>query len=254
MRMFKKTLLSTAVAGSLVAGSMVAAPAMAGVSMNVGVTNNYLWRGMTQTSDAPAVQGGIDYAHDSGFYAGTWASNVNWTADNEGNTVDGYEIDFYLGYGGEFAEDWAYDVGYVYYMYPMDGAKVTPTYDEKSENDFGEIYGSLGWKGLTLFGAYQTNEEWDEDNDYYYVSLDYLFEYGDGMSSDFLIGYYGGDGVEAWNNGDALIHYYADVTKSTDYGDVTLALSIADAESFDGTVDANNMDDPRVVISWSKEF
>ena len=241
MRMFKKTLLSTAVAGSLIAGSMVAAPAMAGVSMNVGATSNYVWRGMTQTSEGPAIQGGIDYAHDSGFYAGTWASNIDWTG------VPGYEIDFYLGFGGEFAEDWAYDVGYVYYMYPV-ASDVT-------EADFGELYGSIGWKGLTLFGAYQTNEKADNVEDIYYVSLDYLLEYGDGMSSDFLVGYYAGDGVKDWNGGDAYTHFYADVSKSTDYGDVTLALSIAGYEdSVASTVGDKDLNDPRVIVSWSKEF
>jgi uncharacterized protein (TIGR02001 family) len=235
MRMFKKTLLSTAVAGSLIAGSMVAAPAMAGVSMNVGATSNYVWRGMTQTTEGPAIQGGIDYAHDSGFYVGTWASNIDWTG------VPGYEIDFYAGFGGEFAEDWAYDVGYVYYMYPVD--------NDATEADFGELYGSIGWKGLTLFGAYQTNEQASDVEDIYYVSLDYLFEYGDGMSSDFLVGYYGGDGIKDANDGDAYMHYYADVSKSTDYGDLSLALSIADYAD-----DTGGVNDPRVIVSWAKEF
>lgn len=236
MRMFKKTLLASAVAGSLFASS-----AMAGVSMNIGATSNYMWRGMSQTTEGPAIQGGIDYAHDSGFYAGTWASNIDWTG------VPSYEIDFYLGFGNSFAEDWAYDVGYIYYMYPV-ASDVT-------EADFGELYGSIGWKGLTLFGAYQTNEKASDVEDIYYVSLDYLWEYAGDMSSDFLVGYYGGDGVEAWNGGEAYTHFYADVSKSTDYGDVTLALSIAD---FEDSVASNygdkDMNDPRVNISWSKEF
>jgi len=235
MRMFKKTLLSTAVAGSLIAGSMVAAPAMAGVSMNIGATSNYMWRGMEQSGGDAAISGGLDYAHDSGFYAGTWTSSIGGGSQ--------YEIDFYAGFGGEFAEDFAYDVGYIYYMYPIDNSDPAP------ELDFGELYGSLGWKGLTLFGAYQTNEEASDVEDIYYVSLDYLLEYGEGMSSDFLVGYYGGDGVKD-GFGDAYLHYYADVTKSTDYGDVTLALSIADLDD-DFAVGAG---DPRVIVSWAKEF
>lgn len=232
MRMFKKTLLSTAVAGSLIAGSMVAAPAMAGVSMNIGATSNYMWRGYTQSGDDAAISGGLDYAHDSGFYAGTWTSSIGGGQ---------YEIDFYAGFGGDFAEDFAYDVGYIYYMYPV---------DSNVEADFGELYGSLGWKGLTLFGAYQTNEEWSDAEDAYYVSLDYLFEYGDGMSTDLLVGYYAGDEVKA-TFGDSYMHYYADVTKSTDYGDVTLALSISD---FDEDTMGESINDPRVMISWAKEF
>ncbi len=47
-------------------------------SANVGVVSNYLWRGVTQADDGPAVQGGVDYAHSSGFYLGTWVSNIDW--------------------------------------------------------------------------------------------------------------------------------------------------------------------------------
>ncbi|MDX1335619.1 MAG: TorF family putative porin [Gammaproteobacteria bacterium] len=239
--MFKKTLLSTAVAGSLIAGSMVAAPAMAGVSMNIGATSNYMWRGWTQSGEEAAISGGLDYAHDSGFYAGTWTSSLGGGQ---------YELDFYAGFGGEFAEDWAYDVGYIYYAYPIDRSNV--------KLDFGELYGSLGWKGLTLFGAVQTNSTQDAvildgsdvTDESYYLSLDYLFEYGDGFSTDLLIGYAAGDQTKAYW-GDTYMHYYADVTKSTDYGDVTLALSISD---FDETANGEAINDPRVIISWAKEF
>ena len=66
-------------------------------SANVGVTNNYLWRGLTQSINEPAVQGGIDYASDSGFYVGTWASNVSYDSDD----AYSYEHDVYFGWGGE---------------------------------------------------------------------------------------------------------------------------------------------------------
>jgi uncharacterized protein (TIGR02001 family) len=228
----KKTLIATAVAGSLMASS-----AMAGVSMNVGATSNYMWRGYTQSGEDAAISGGLDYAHDSGFYAGTWTSSLGGGQ---------YELDGYLGFGGEFATDFSYDVGYIYYAYPI---------DDTVEADFGEIYGSIGWKGLTLFGAYQTNEEWSNAEDAYYLSLDYAFEYGDGFSTDILVGYYAGDEVKA-TFGDSYTHIYADVAKSTDYGDVSLALSIAQFdEDKPGALGVDKTwNDPRVIVSWGKEF
>ena len=66
-----KTLLATA----LLAGAGVA---QAELSANLGVQSNYYFRGITQTDDKAAVSGGIDYAHDSGFYLGTWLSNVDF--------------------------------------------------------------------------------------------------------------------------------------------------------------------------------
>ena len=37
-------------------------PAFASVSANVGFATDYIWRGMTQTGDEPAISGGFDYA------------------------------------------------------------------------------------------------------------------------------------------------------------------------------------------------
>src|SRR5450830_659674 len=48
---------------------------------NVGLVSQYVFRGLTQTNGGPAVQGGADYSHTSGFYAGTWLSNISWYTD-----------------------------------------------------------------------------------------------------------------------------------------------------------------------------
>ena len=49
---------------------------------NVGLFSQYIFRGLTQTDRDPAVQGGFDYAHSSGLYLGTWASNISWLKEN----------------------------------------------------------------------------------------------------------------------------------------------------------------------------
>ncbi|MGC2165225.1 MAG: TorF family putative porin, partial [Gallionella sp.] len=76
---------------------------------NVGFTTDYTFRGISQNYRSPAVQGGFDYAHSSGFYAGTWASNVS------GNqyTNTSMEWDWYAGYNGKVNDDLAYNVGLV---------------------------------------------------------------------------------------------------------------------------------------------
>ena len=63
-------------------------------SANVGYFSDYIYRGGSQTQDGPAIQGGFDMAHESGFYLGTWASNVDF-----GNSAN-IEIDFYCVIGG----------------------------------------------------------------------------------------------------------------------------------------------------------
>ena len=52
-------------------------------SANVGLYTDYIFRGYTQTQNEPAIQGGFDVEHSSGLYAGTWASNVDWTTAGE---------------------------------------------------------------------------------------------------------------------------------------------------------------------------
>lgn len=75
----------------------VSALAQAEFSANVALTSNYVFRGYTQNDNEMAIQGGFDYSHDSGFYAGVWGSNVDSTAYN-GATI---EVDTYIGYATE---------------------------------------------------------------------------------------------------------------------------------------------------------
>ena len=86
----RKSLLSLAVLSALsiptaVFAEAAAAPAAAApaytIGYNVGLYSQYVFRGLTQTSEKPAIQGGVDYSHASGFYAGAWASNVSWLED-----------------------------------------------------------------------------------------------------------------------------------------------------------------------------
>ena len=87
-------LIKSAAAGATLLVAAVAAPSHAGEwSANAAMTNNYIWRGLTQTENEAAIQGGIDYSHESGFYAGTWVSNVNYGPSD----VYSYEHDMYAG-------------------------------------------------------------------------------------------------------------------------------------------------------------
>lgn len=133
--MKKSIVLATAVAAVLTSGV-----AAAELSANAAITSNYIWRGITQTYDQAAGQGGIDYGHDSGLYAGTWVSNVAFGDDN---TDNGYEMDVYAGFAGE-AGKLGYDVGVITYQYP-----VTP------EFNFTEVYVS-GTASIVTIGLNYT--------------------------------------------------------------------------------------------------
>jgi len=104
------------------------APEVSPITANVTVASNYIYRGLTQTNNKPAIQGGFDYAHESGFYVGNWNSNISWISDEYGvasksATVSApIEMDFYAGYKKELiGEGFASDLGVLQYYYSNAG-------------------------------------------------------------------------------------------------------------------------------------
>jgi len=88
---------------------------------NMTIVSDYRFRGISQTFGQPAIQGGIDYSHASGFYAGNWNSNVSGLSFNNGG---GIEMDFYGGFKKAFG-DFGFDVGVLQYYYPAATAGAT---------------------------------------------------------------------------------------------------------------------------------
>lgn len=126
------------------------------LTANVGVTSNYVFRGITQTDDNPAVQGGIDFNHNSGLYAGAWASNV------ESSTGDkGWETDLYVGYNFKLNESVVFDVGYIAYVY-----------SSTNINDADEIFFGASFKDFTA--TYYVGNR-DVGPDYSYIDLKYNY-------------------------------------------------------------------------------
>lgn len=153
----RKLLLASAVSVAfslpitMFAQSAVAADSPHSVSGNFGLYSDYSFRGLTQTNADPALQGGLDYSHASGFYAGTWLSNISWLTDS--SAVTGYsssslEWDVYGGYSGTFGNsDFGYDVGLLQYYYP--GTHSTLVGPGSVKADTLEAYGKLSWKWLS---------------------------------------------------------------------------------------------------------
>jgi uncharacterized protein (TIGR02001 family) len=99
--------------------------AQAELTANVGVTSNYVFRGESQTDEGVAVQGGVDFTHASGIYAGIWGSNVE---DSGPQHDKGFEYDLYAGYNFKVNEKVAFDIGFITYQYAS-----TTTFDKSNE-------------------------------------------------------------------------------------------------------------------------
>jgi uncharacterized protein (TIGR02001 family) len=165
--MFKKTLLAGAVAAAILPLTAAAADAPASphtITGNVGFFSQYIFRGLTQTNRKPALQGGLDYSHSSGFYAGTWGSNISWLADGvppSYSSGGSLEWDFYGGYKWSLPYDMTLDLGTLYYWYPGE-ANTTAVKGGNPLNpkaDTWEVYAGLSWKWLSAKFSYSVDNK-----------------------------------------------------------------------------------------------
>ena len=158
MRTIRKRLAPTMFAAVLVTA---AGGAQAEISANVAVTSDYVFRGVSQTDENPAIQGGFDYSHDSGFYAGVWGSNVDGGLYNGASA----EFDLYFGYSGELGGV-GIDIGFLRYNYA--GSSPSTDYDEIY---LGVSYGPVS---ATYYRGVDVGN--DRLGDYFDLSAEYEFE------------------------------------------------------------------------------
>ena len=178
--MQKKALLTTAIA------SMAAIPAVSNAELtaNVGWVSDYIFRGIFQEDSSPF--GGLDYAHESGLYAGIWGADV----------AGGLEYDLYFGYGGSFGDSGGFTIGYTGYFYTED--------DQSEPTSFDDQYNEINL-GIS-FGIFSLDYAIGEADLFQPVATDYTFTtvtiapevgpyysyntYGDDAVGDFIeIGY-----------------------------------------------------------------
>lgn len=151
-----KKLVHSLILCGLVSGSAVAMAEDSphSISGNVSLTSDYIFRGISQSSGDPAIQGGLDYNHASGIYVGTWASNVGWIKDFQGYDSGSMEIDLYGGFRNSIGDTGlSYDVGLIRYMYPGKNTSGNP------DGDTNEAYASLGWKWFTVKYSYYLTKD-----------------------------------------------------------------------------------------------
>ncbi|NIT57697.1 MAG: hypothetical protein GWN00_16140, partial [Aliifodinibius sp.] len=136
---------------------------------NVALSTDYRFRGISQTSEDPALSGGFDYSYTPiGFYAGVWASNLDFNVPDP-DPAD-LEIDFYGGFAGELSNGIGWDVGGLYYMYP--GSDTGPGV---ADYDYFEAYFALSYS----FEMFDVGGGVNYSPDYFFESDDATYVYGD---------------------------------------------------------------------------
>ena len=168
------------------------------LSFNVGAITDYRYRGISQSRLNPALQGGIDFAHKSGFYLGAWGSTIKWIKDAGGDA--NVEIDVYGGYKFE-AGPVAWDVGLLTYNYPSN--KLNPSANTT------ELYGAGTMGPVTLK---------------YSHSLTNLFGFADSKGSGYLDASASFDIGNGWSVAPHIGHQKVKNNSAASYTDYSLTL------------------------------
>jgi uncharacterized protein (TIGR02001 family) len=174
------------------------------ITGNFGIYSQYIFRGLTQTDTKPAFQGGFDWAHTSGFYLGTWGSNISWIKDPNPSTCShgcSLEWDLYGGYKYAFNDDWGMDVGVLYYYYP--GKYIAGA----TKPNTTEIYIAGSWKWASLKYSHSVDDTFGIPNskNSWYLDASANYPINDAWTLNAHVGrqeYKGGTG--GFSNGDFL--------------------------------------------------
>lgn len=224
--MNNKMLLSLS-AATLAMGCSVNVVALE-TSANVALVSDYLFRGVSQTNERGAIQGGFDFSADSGLYAGIWASNVNY------GTETSTEMDYYGGYAWE-SGDYEFDAGVIYYDYEGD-----------SEFDYQEFAFSFALANFTV-GFYYSPEYLGEGGPRLaYPYVDYGLQLTEELQVSFHVGLSDMDEEGLFELGeDSYMDYSIGLSWTLDTVDMSVTWT-------DTTIDDLDAADGRVVFSFSK--
>ncbi|MGB2902975.1 MAG: TorF family putative porin, partial [Candidatus Dechloromonas phosphoritropha] len=165
------------------------------ITGNMTIATDYRFRGISQTFGKPAIQGGVDYLHESGIYVGNWNSNVNEATGFSGGSV---EMDFYGGWKKSF-DDFGVDIGVLYYYYPGTSTgfyspcnfKTVPFSCATGRVDNTEIYLGLSWKTLSFKWSHALSDYFSipDTSGTNYFDLSGSYDFGEGWGINAHVGY-----------------------------------------------------------------
>lgn len=212
--------------------------ANAGVTSTWTLTNDYDFRGNSQSAKDPAVQGSVDFASESGWYIGAWGSNVDF-----GSADVDLEVDVYTGFSGTSEGGLGYDVGVVYYAYPDD-----------NDFDYIEAYGSVSkdwFKGKLWYSNDFGGDTTNGDTSAFYLEANGTFPLPQNFSILAHAGYSWGD---YWDDviGDKTLDYSLGVGYTA--GKFNLALKYVDTDTDAVVRDDVFNNEGRVIFTFATTF
>lgn len=217
----------------------VSASSHAALSSTVNLASDYTFNGVSQTMNDPTLQASFDYAADNGFYAGTWASNVDFGTGEDTNI----EWDAYIGKFYQLNDKVGLDTGIAYYTYHGDDASDTYNYPE--------AYAKFAYNssmGDTEFNFWYSWDYFGLDVNHYIAMIAHTVEVSEGHSVkvSFDRSTSANENKWSWDGDDAYNHYRVEYMTSFNGFDFNLA-----AENTSMDMDSA---DSRIVLGVSRTF
>lgn len=204
------------------------------ISANVALTSDYVWRGYSQTDEDPAISGGFDYTHTSGFYAGVWGSNVGFAPDSD------LELDIYAGFSKDLDNGINWDIGILRYNYP--GTSIS------GDIDWNEYHLSASY-GIASASINYTNDVYGSGTTaiYYTFAMEYA------LPKDWTLA----AGINLYDYDASLVNgsvvdYHLGI--STTFAGLGFDFSYYDTNKTAADFYGANIAGGRLVLSMSKEF
>lgn len=204
-------------------------------SWNLALTSDYVYRGVSQSDEKPALQLGGDFSFGPGFYVGGWASNVDF-----GDGGPDFEYDAFVGWNTDLNDSFNLDLSVVRYMYS--GAS-----DDFGNINYNEFIAALAYSEAYTFTFGYTDDVYNLDADSFYYHLGGGWDIGRGFSLD------AGYGLTTFASAAGFEDYQEwSLGVSRDIGMANVALRYHDTNG-DGNVNFGDVADDRVVLTISVE-
>lgn len=198
-------------------------PSAAEVAVTLTGASDYLFNGVSQTDEKPAIQGSLDWSNKFGWYAGIWGANVDFGDDTKA------EVDYYLGYSQSIDKNFWYEVGLAHYTYLGDS--------NSSDINYSEPYFALGYQS-TQIKAWYANDYAGTDAAHYIVAVMHSIEINNNLTLNLQIDQSKSldKKLFAWDDDDdSYLHYKTEA--AFNWQDLAFTLSIEKTDlSYDDDV------------------
>lgn len=227
-------------AGLLLAG--VSGASVAGNEVSIGMSSEYVFRGVTQ-SDGAQVWGSFDYTlGETGIYSGLWLSNAG-LAGNE-------EVDVYAGYALALGEDLSLDVGAIGYFDPSAPSSATV-------NNSSEAYLGVNWSALNVYAYYNFGGTAQDDDESIYTEANFGLPVLADAKLQIHLGYFLGTGdyFDQFADDDYIDYGLSFIKDYGDAGQIALAVTATTIDEGHGlTAVFAESDRPQFTVGWSRSF